>query len=431
MNTQIKEWIKKDKFYYIDIDLGCIILLVLIAIIPIVFHIFNSLPIYISSLIDTSLPYILILAYITAIIFEIGIFIDSIKRIQNIKEHLFFYRLSKNKKAFLFLIITIILILLNLISHSFDDGILYSMDDNIFYYAILVLDIFYFIYLAQKIATYQSISKAITEIANGNIEYKMEQLDPSLPEIAKQLNHISNGLSQALEEKLKSERLKTDLVANISHDLRTPLTSIINYIGLLQKQKPKDKKTNQYLKVLETKSQKLKNLTDDLISISKITSGNEPLHLGQTNFSEMVLQANGEFAEKFEKKQLHLINTIESPEITLYIDSRKMGRVLENIYSNIYKYALDNTRVYIELKQLENHILFTTKNISKDKLNISADELMERFVRGDTSRNTVGNGLGLAISKSLVELHEGTFELFIEGDLFMTKLTLPTILSYK
>lgn len=423
MNVDLKETIKKSKFYHIDIDLGCFIIIGMLAMISPLFNFMKSIAYsyfssYYYSILYDALPYILILGYSCIILFYAGILLyRTLGKLEEypIRDHLFIPKLLVNTKSLLLFFFGFILFVANVTLGNTENWLP----------IIMFFDFLYLMYLSIESVTYQNISKSITEISNGNIDYKMETLSPSFSKITEQLNHISDGLSQALEEKLKSERLKTDLVANVSHDLRTPLTSIINYIGLLQKQKPKDKKTKQYLKVLETKAEKLKNLTDDLINISKITSGNEPLTLETMNFSEIILQANGEFAEKFESKNLNIITKLECSDISLTIDSKKMGRVLENIYGNIYKYALDNTRVYIELKQLPKQIIFTTKNISRDKLNISTDELMERFVQGDSSRNVSGNGLGLAITKSLIELHQGSFELFIEGDLFMTKITLP------
>ncbi len=267
------------------------------------------------------------------------------------------------------------------------------------------------------------INKKASKIAQGNFDVKIEKRDTICCDLIENINNIQKTMKEAIDEKLKSERLKTDLITNVSHDLKTPLTSIINYTNLLKKENIENEKVKKYIEILEQKSTKLKNLTEDLIEVSKLSSGNETAHLERLNFAEMVLQANGEFAEKFEEKNLNLISDIENEEMLVNIDGKKMWRVLENVYSNIYKYSLENTRVYVSLnKQDSKKIVFTSKNISKEELNISPDELMQRFVRGDKSRNSKGNGLGLSISKDLVELQGGKFEIKIEGDMFITKI---------
>ncbi len=247
---------------------------------------------------------------------------------------------------------------------------------------------------------YSKIEKYVKNIAKGIQQEKLETKNKLFKNLVENVNNIKGGIEKAVSEKVKSERLKTDLITNVSHDLKTPLTSIINYTNLLKKENIQNENANKYIEILENKSKKLKNLTEDLIEVSKISSGNETVNLEKLNFAEMVLQANGEFAEKFESKYLKIVAKIEKEEILVDLDSKKMWRVLENIYNNVYKYSLENTRVYVNLEQGEK-IIFTIKNISKSELNITPDELMERFVRGDKSRTTSGNGLRTFNSKRL------------------------------
>lgn len=266
------------------------------------------------------------------------------------------------------------------------------------------------------------INQKIQKIGQGEINTKIVAKNIIFIDLVENINNIKKGMKESIEEKLKSERLKTDLITNVSHDLKTPLTSIINYADLLGKEKIENEKAQKYIQILKTKSKKLKGLTEDLIEASKISSGNETINFEKLNLAEMVLQANGEFAEKFEEKRLMIISNIQKEKIILNLDSKKMWRVLENIYNNIYKYAMENTRVYVSLIEENNKVIFTIKNISKDELNISPNELIERFVRGDKSRNTTGNGLGLSISKDLVTLQKGRLNIDIQGDLFTVNI---------
>lgn len=204
-------------------------------------------------------------------------------------------------------------------------------------------------------------------------------------------NKIEKKIRNIVSGEYQSE-IKTDLITNVSHDLKTPLTSIINYANLLKKENIENENAQKYIEILENKSKKLKNLTEDLIEASKISSGNETVNLQKLNFAEMILQANGEFAEKYESKDLKLISKIEKEGIFAQLDSKKMWRVLENIYNNAYKHSLEGTRIYVNVEQ-NDKIVFTMKNISKEELNITPEELMERFVRGDKSRTSGGNGL--------------------------------------
>ncbi len=242
------------------------------------------------------------------------------------------------------------------------------------------------------------------------------ELEGGLKEMAVYINDIAGGFSNAIEESLKSERLKTELITNVSHDIKTPLTSIINYVDLLKDLQ--DEKVKEYIEILDKKSQRLKKLTEDLVEASKVSSGNVQLNLEEINLKELINQSIGEFKDRLEEKKLTIETNMTTEEIKIKADNRYLYRIIENLFSNITKYALENSRVYIDMKKERNKIEISIKNISKEKLNISSDELMQRFVRGDKSRYTEGSGLGLSIAKSLTELQGGEFDIYIDGDLF-------------
>ena len=293
----------------------------------------------------------------------------------------------------------------------------YGFEDIIFVYTII------FLHIMNIQIELIEISRKVKYISRQG-EQQIIARNKELEELANNINNVGQDMKNIVSEKLKSERLKTDLITNVSHDLKTPLTSIINYTNLLKKEKIENENAKKYIEILEDKSKKLKNLTEDLIEASKLSSGNETVNLQQIDFKELVLQANGEFAEKFEEKNLQIISNLPEESIIYNLDNKKMWRVLENLYQNVYKYALENTRVYVDLIKENDKIIFTIKNISKEKLNISPEELMERFVQGDKSRNSSGNGLGLSISKDLVALNGGVLKIEIEGDLFVAKIIL-------
>ena len=217
---------------------------------------------------------------------------------------------------------------------------------------------------------------------------------------------------------MKSERLKTDLITNVSHDIKTPLTSIINYVNLLKQENFEDPKIQRYIEVLEEKSLRLKTLTEDVVEASKVSSGNISLEFMNINMVEMIQQTSGEFEEKFQARNLTEIMNLPE-EAIVRVDGRRMWRVLENIYNNAAKYAMEGTRIYADLQTLDGKVIFSLKNISEQPLNISsAEELTERFIRGDLSRSTEGSGLGLSIAKTLTTMMGGTFDLYLDGDLF-------------
>ncbi len=289
----------------------------------------------------------------------------------------------------------------------------------------ILLDIVFWIWCYYKIMKevdkFKQIHDATEKIYKGDTNIKLDEslYTGVLKELAIYINDIAGGFSNAIKESLKSERLKTELITNVSHDIKTPLTSIINYVDLLKQENIQNEKAKEYIEVLDNKSQRLKKLIEDLVEASKASSGNIKINKEVLNVKELLNQVTGEFEDKFNSRGLNIISKL--PEETVYIkaDSRYLYRVLENTYSNVAKYAEENTRVYIDcILEEENTVAIYVKNISKDELNISADELMQRFVRGDKSRNTEGSGLGLSIAKSLTELQDGTFNIYLDGDLF-------------
>lgn len=289
----------------------------------------------------------------------------------------------------------------------------------------ILLDIVFWIWCYYKIMKevdkFKQIHDATEKIYKGDTDIKLDEslYTGVLKELAIYINDIAGGFSNAIKESLKSERLKTELITNVSHDIKTPLTSIINYVDLLKQENIQNEKAKEYIEVLDNKSQRLKKLIEDLVEASKASSGNIKINKEVLNVKELLNQVTGEFEDKFNSRCLNIISKL--PEETVYIkaDSRYLYRVLENTYSNVAKYAEENTRVYIDcILEEKNTVAIYVKNISKDELNISADELMQRFVRGDKSRNTEGSGLGLSIAKSLTELQDGTFNIYLDGDWF-------------
>ena len=291
----------------------------------------------------------------------------------------------------------------------------------------LLLDLWVFHQMYKNAWQTDQINQALLNISNGNTTYK---IDTKLfygkeRELAENINHISTGLETALQEKVRSERLKADLITNVSHDIKTPLTSIINYVDLIKREKIQDPRIQSYLEVLEQKSQRLKTLTEDLVEASKASSGNLKLDMTSIDFVELIYQTNGEFEEKFALRHLELVSTLPDDTMLIEADGRYLWRVLENLYNNAFKYAMEHSRVYVDITKEEDKILYTIKNISENPLNIQADELTERFVRGDVARTTEGSGLGISIAKSLTELQGGQFQLYIDGDLFKATVAFP------
>ena len=208
------------------------------------------------------------------------------------------------------------------------------------------------------------------------------------------------------------------MITNVSHDIKTPLTSIINYVDLLKREKLDNQRAQSYIAVLESKSQRLKQLAEDLVEASRISSGNIELEMERINLVELVHQTEGEFAERFEARGLQVISNLPRESVVILADGRRIWRVLENLYNNVAKYAMEHTRVYVDMQADGAQVLFSIKNISENALNIPAEELTERFIRGDISRSTEGSGLGLSIAKNLMTMMGGSFRIYLDGDLF-------------
>jgi len=276
-------------------------------------------------------------------------------------------------------------------------------------------------------AGFGRVRKGTEIIAAGNLNHQIEtaHLPADLKGHAEALNNISGGLTTAVNEQMKSERFKAELITNVSHDLKTPLTSIINYVNLLKTTDQTDPRAQTYIEVLDRKSMRLKKLTEDLVEASKASTGVLAVNREKIGMAQLLDQALGEYEEKLEEKQLAVVRTVPEGESYVYADGRHLWRVIDNLLSNCAKYALEGTRVYIELVRGKGSVSLSVKNISREALNVPPERLMERFVRGEESRSTEGSGLGLSIARSLTELQGGTFELAVDGDLFKAVVTLP------
>lgn len=294
---------------------------------------------------------------------------------------------------------------------------------------VLLADVGVFYVVLNGLLLKEKLKKGIEEIALGNMEYQipLQGLRGENLKLAEMINGIANGFHMAVEEEMKNERLKTDLITNVSHDIKTPLTSIINYVAILKQSDIADPKIQGYLDILEAKAQRLKTLTEDVVEASKVSSGNISLEYMDVDLVEMIQQTEGEMAEKFEARNLKMIVNLPAEPAVVHVDGRRMWRVLENIFGNAAKYAMPGTRVYADLKLEEDTVDLSLKNVSEHQLNISADELTERFIRGDLSRSSEGSGLGLSIAQSLTTMQGGTFNLYLDGDLFRVNIRFPRV----
>lgn len=311
---------------------------------------------------------------------------------------------------FLFLMINLILVLLGI------GGVI----------AALFFDIGVGIFMYNNSKERQKIIDGINNLHEGNFDRKIEttSLHGDNLDLAKSVNGIGSSIKRAVETSMKDEKMKADLITNVSHDIKTPLTSIINYVDLLKREKIEDEKIAGYIAVLDTKSQRLKQLTDDLVEVSKITSGNITMEMQKFNLIALLQQCYGEFLDKFEENNLEFVQQFPQEAVVIEADTRHLYRVMENLYNNVCKYALKDTRVYIGVETRENgDVCVSLKNISSQPLGISADELTERFIRGDVSRKTEGSGLGLSIAKNLTNAMGGEFEIVLDGDLFKVVMT--------
>ena len=279
--------------------------------------------------------------------------------------------------------------------------------------------------------TLQKLKEAGEALAAGNLTYHTdtERMYGDLKEHGENLNSIASGMAIAVEERLKSERMKTELITNVSHDIKTPLTSIINYATLIGAEPCENEKITEYADVLVRQSERLKRLIEDLVEASKASSGNLEVNLSPCDAAVFISQAGGEYEEKLKNAGLTLVTKQPEQEVRIMADGRRMWRIFDNLMNNICKYAQSGTRVYLTLEVIGSNAVFSFKNTSRDELNVSPDELMERFVRGDASRNTEGNGLGLSIAKSMAQLQGGSLEISTDADLFRAILSFPVVPS--
>lgn len=308
-------------------------------------------------------------------------------------------------------------VIISIISVFFVFGIFFS----------LVYSFIIFILLKKKFEDiqndYQVLLNATRQLSNGNFGVKINEDVGVFNPLKDEFTHIKDGFEKAVNEEVKSQKMKTELISNVSHDLKTPLTSIITYIDLLKNDQLIDEDRKKYIEILERNSLRLKNLIDDLFEVSKVNSGNVHLDLVDVDIVSLIKQAQLESQDKLDEKNLDVRMNCSEEKIICYLDSSKTYRIFENLFINISKYALANTRVYIDLIEIDNQIQITFKNISEAEMTFNENEIVERFVQGDKSRNTSGSGLGLAIVKSFTELQKGQFKVEVDGDLFKSILT--------
>ena len=288
-------------------------------------------------------------------------------------------------------------------------------------------------FVIAKIFRYRTDVNTLLEtsrrIEGGELDAKVDvnELSFDMKEMGESLNGLGDGLSKAVESSLRDERTKAELITNVSHDIKTPLTSIINYVDLLKKEDIDNEKAKEYIDVLEKKADRLKMLIMDLIEASKTSTGNIELEYMKISFSELVNQCSAEYEDKFAEAGLELVKSINDEGSLINVDGRRVFRIIDNILNNAVKYAQPGTRVYLDLVKRDDELILSLKNTSKEMLNISAEELTERFVRGDRSRNTEGSGLGLSIARNLTELQGGRFEITVDGDLFKVEVSFPVV----
>lgn len=282
-------------------------------------------------------------------------------------------------------------------------------------------------YLCSWAHCWKQIRRSTGELLKGNLNVQIScgEMPHDLQEHAQQLNNLGKSISEAVAEQMRSEHFKAELITNVSHDLKTPLTSIINYVDLLKKEPMPNERVEEYINILERKSNRLKKLTEDLVEASKASTGVLSVELGRLDLAELADQALGEYEERLQGAGLAVVRTLPDHPVWVMADGRRLWRVMDNLLSNCAKYALEGSRVYMEIHYDDKTATLSLKNISRDALNVPVERLMERFVRGDESRSTDGSGLGLSIAQSMTELQKGSFQVDIDGDLFKAMVTLP------
>jgi len=327
--------------------------------------------------------------------------------------------------------------LLVLLGYGAVNGMLFAIAANsyngelIFIFVIIPLNMAAIYFAAKSLLSLSQIMQAVKEISIGNIDYVLDrsQVSVTFAGLAEDIQSIQGGLKKAVAQAVKGERMKTDLIANVSHDLKTPLTSVINYIDLLKQENLNNDQANQYLCVLEEKSARLKQLIEDLIEASKASSGNLSISAESVDLHELIMQACGEYEEKIKKAELDVHINAAGEKTLISADGKHMWRIVENLLSNVVKYSLPHSRVYINIAPSNQYGLLIIKNISANPLDMPPEQLTERFVRGDVSRTTEGSGLGLSIAQSLTHIQGGRFKIEIDGDLFKVIVEMPLCLE--
>ncbi|MCC0781687.1 sensor histidine kinase [Clostridioides sp. ES-S-0108-01] len=322
-------------------------------------------------------------------------------------------KVSLARKAILIVITSLVLIMVISVQ-SISIGLLFS----------ICIFLGFAVYITKRLSYLSYVIEGTERIKQGELDYKIKITgNDNFASLAENINNIGEGLDKAIEEQVKSERMKSDLITNVSHDLKTPLTSIINYVDLIKKEESiQPEYINDYINVLESKSKRLKLLIEDLFEASRVSSGNIELQISKIDLVQLLRQSIGELEEKLSKNNLYIKLNVPNDKVYIWADGRRMYRVFENLLSNIAKYSLEETRVYIDIYDYGENIKVTMKNISSYELNFDPSEIMERFKRADESRNTEGSGLGLAIARDLVDLQGGKFYIEIDGDLFKANL---------
>lgn len=288
--------------------------------------------------------------------------------------------------------------------------------------------------LTRKSKEQARIKEALQMIADGQLEVSLDikLFHGQEQEMALAINQIQEGLVEAVESRTRDERMKADLITNVSHDIKTPLTSIVNYVELLQREELDNENAKRYIHIIDEKAQRLKHLTEDLVEVSKISSGNIQLDMQKIDFLELLYQTGGEFNESFEARNLTIVTKMPATPVMIEADGRQLYRAIENLYTNAAKYAQENTTVYVELVQEKKSVIFTIKNISEKLIQITNaryQDLTDRFVRGDLSRTTEGSGLGLSIAKNLTTLMGGKFTVKVENNQFIAQIIFPVMNS--
>lgn len=313
---------------------------------------------------------------------------------------------------------------------------LLMIDNGFFAFAAMLFDTLVLWYYLDILRQMVWLNEGAKKIAAGDLNYRLptDAMKWEFKAHGEALNTIRGGIDaaveervQAVEERIKSDRMRSELLTNVSHDIKTPLTSIINYVDLLKKEQVEGEKAQEYIEVLDRQAVRLKKLLEDLLEASKASTGNITVNAAPTSVGELLRQVTGEYAEKLAAARLEPIMTLPGKEAVIFADGRLLWRVFDNMMANIVKYAMPQTRVYLDLQSDASMTVVAVKNVSRERLNIAADELMERFVRGDSSRSTEGSGLGLSIAQSLTELMGGTFSLMIDGDLFKVQISFSTL----